>query len=505
MSIHTGGNIMEMFENKKIGPKIVVMGIGGAGGNAVNSMLREKNLEYIEDLQHRHLGVEFLSCNTDQQALSNSLVPPENRIQLGFEVTKGLGAGARPEIGRIAAESSLEEVIKRLDGVDMLFVTAGMGGGTGTGAAPILAKAAKDRGILTVAVVTKPFFFEGHRRMAVAEEGIVKLRSCVDTLLVLPNQKLFRLAGVETSFIQAFAWADKVLRDGVDMFISLMEKPGLVNLDFADIVAILREADSGEEDKGDAMMGTGRAGGEDRAMRAAETAISCFLLETEHIRRAKAAMVQVSGGEDMTLTEIDAALHFIRSQIEDDASDNFQPSNIIFGATFDNTLPSGELQISVVATGIKRAELNNKPSKHVSSKKETEEEKKMSTSLENLEGDTPFSKEELFDQKLADIPALGRRHGADFTIESERFSSFSNLREDEPEEPYGMSTDFSFNEAPSEKRVSKFKKFFSRRVEDQIPYVKENFDSTGTEQQEGEDLTIPAFLRKASKGKSDKY
>ncbi|WP_006296043.1 MULTISPECIES: cell division protein FtsZ [Holospora] len=494
-----------MFEKVKIGPKIVVMGIGGAGGNAVNSMLREKNLEFKEDAQNRHLGVEFLSCNTDQQALSNSLVCPENRIQLGFEVTKGLGAGARPEIGRIAAEASLETVIERLDGVDMLFVTAGMGGGTGTGAAPILAKAAKDRGILTVAVVTKPFFFEGHRRMTVAEEGIIKLRSSVDTLLVLPNQKLFRLAGVETSFIQAFAWADKVLRDGVDMFISLMEKPGLVNLDFADIVAILRDADSGEGEKGDAMMGTGRAGGEDRAMRAAEAAISCFLLETEHIRHAKAAMVQVSGGEDMTLTEIDAALHFIRSQIEDDTFDQFQPSNIIFGATFDNTLPKGELQISVVATGIKRTEVaGSKVTPSVPLAEEKEEEKKSAPSIERPDEESGSGIEDFFDQKLADIPALGRRHG-DFNFDSERFSSFSGLREDPPEDSYGSAQDFSFKSAPSEKRVSRFKKFFSRRVEDQIPYVKENLDANGVEQQDGEDLTIPAFLRKASKGKSDKY
>ncbi|PPE04014.1 cell division protein FtsZ [Holospora curviuscula] len=496
---------MEIFEKKKFGPQIVVMGIGGAGGNAVNSMLREKKLEYTGEVQDRHLGVEFLSCNTDQQALSSSLCSPENRIQLGFEVTKGLGAGARPEIGRIAAEVSLETVIERLDGVDMLFVTAGMGGGTGTGAAPILAKAAKDRGILTVAVVTKPFFFEGHRRMSVAEEGIIKLRESVDTLLVLPNQKLFRLAGVETSFIQAFAWADKVLRDGVDMFISLMEKPGLVNLDFADIVAILRDADGAEEEKGDAMMGTGRAGGEDRAMRAAEAAISCFLLETEHIRRAKAAMVQVSGGEDMTLTEIDGALHFIRSQIEDDASDRPQPSNIIFGATFDNTIPKGELQISVVATGIKRVEAAS-PKIEASHLTEvlSAEEKTGSSPLDHLEPELASSIEDFFDQKLADIPALGRRHG-DFSFESERFSSFSSLREDGTEEGYGSGQEFSLKDSPPEKRVSRLKKFFSRRVEERIPYVKENIDSHG-DQQDTEDLTIPAFLRKAGKGnKSDKY
>ena len=495
---------MEMFEKKKIGPQIVVMGIGGAGGNAVNSMLREKNLEFTGEIQDRHLCVEFLSCNTDQQALSSSLCSQENRIQLGFEVTKGLGAGARPEIGRIAAEVSLETVIQRLDGVDMLFVTAGMGGGTGTGAAPILAKAAKDRGILTVAVVTKPFFFEGHRRMAVAEEGIIKLRESVDTLLVLPNQKLFRLAGVDTSFIQAFAWADKVLRDGVDMFISLMEKPGLVNLDFADIVAILRDADSSEEEKGDAMMGTGRAGGEDRAMRAAEAAISCFLLETEHIRRAKAAMVQVSGGEDMTLTEIDGALHFIRSQIEDDASDCPQPSNIIFGATFDTSIPKGELQISVVATGIKRFEVPKAKTEEVFTKPALVEEKKPSFPPEPLDSDSASSMEDFFDHKLADIPALGRRHG-DFSFESERFSAFAGLREDGLEDNYSASQDFSLQEAPPEKPVSRFRKFFSRRVEENLPYVKESPQSQ-KEQQETEDLTIPAFLRKAGKGnKSDKY
>jgi cell division protein FtsZ len=502
---------MEMFERKIFGPRIVVMGIGGAGGNAVNSMLREK-IGQGKEPEARHLGVEFISCNTDQQALSSSLCLPDNRIQLGFEVTKGLGAGARPEIGRIAAEASLDTVISRLDDVDMLFVTAGMGGGTGTGAAPILAKAAKDRGILTVAVVTKPFFFEGNRRMSVAEEGIARLRDSVDTLLVLPNQKLFRLAGVETSFIQAFAWADKVLRDGVDMFISLMEKPGLVNLDFADIVAILRDADNVEGEKGDAMMGTGRANGEDRAMRAAEAAISCFLLETEHIRRAKAAMVQVSGREDMTLTEIDAAVHFIRSQIEDEASDRPQASNIIFGATFDNTIPEGEIQISVVATGIRRSgaseqdapKVEHAPIVDVVQQVEQELEKEHAEGAPNRVDffEAQASMDDFFDKKLADMSVLGRRHG-DFGLEPDRFSAFSSLREDEAEEGYGANQESAHKQQTPEKRVSRFKKFFSRRTEDNIPYVKENFEERD---QDTEDLSIPAFLRKAEKAKkTDKY
>lgn len=494
---------MEIFEKRIFGPRIVVMGIGGAGGNAVNSMLREKTGQ-SGTMDEAYFGVEFISCNTDQQALSSSMCVPENRIQLGFDVTKGLGAGARPEIGRVAAEASLDTVINRLDGVDMLFVTAGMGGGTGTGAAPVLAKAAKERGILTVAVVTKPFFFEGNRRMSVAEEGIACLRDSVDTLLVLPNQKLFRLAGVETSFIQAFAWADKVLRDGVDMFISLMEKPGLVNLDFADIVAILRDADSVGSEKGDAMMGTGRSSGEDRAMRAAEAAISCFLLETEHIRRAKAAMVQVSGREDMTLTEIDAAVHFIRSQIEDDASERPEVSNIIFGATFDSTIPEGEIQISVVATGIRRNGAEHaKPAleKEVLPKVEEKKYEPESTATDTFQ--TPESMNDFFEHKLSDMPVLGRRHG-DFSLESDRFSAFSSLREDAEEDGYVLPQNISEKEHSSEKPVSRFKKFFSRRTEERIPYMKENFEDQNSNTHE--DLTIPAFLRKAGKGnKSDKY
>lgn len=494
--------------HKLFGPRIVVMGIGGAGGNAVNSMLREK-IGQGQDLEARHLGVEFISCNTDQQALSSSLCLPDNRIQLGFEVTKGLGAGARPEIGRVAAEASLDTVISRLDDVDMLFVTAGMGGGTGTGAAPILAKAAKDRGILTVAVVTKPFFFEGNRRMSVAEEGIARLRDSVDTLLVLPNQKLFRLAGVETSFIQAFAWADKVLRDGVDMFISLMEKPGLLNLDFADIRAVVQDVDNVEGEKGDAMMGTGRAGGEDRAMRAAEAAISCFLLETEHIRRAKAAMVQVSGREDMTLTEIDAAVHFIRSQIEDEASDRPQASNIIFGATFDDTIPEGEIQISVVATGIRRSGVSAQSTLKVEQVPAADEQELAKVRAEEalnrvdfFETQASMNDDDFFDQKLADMSVLGRRHG-DFGLEPDRFSAFSSLREDEAEEGYGVNQENLHKEQTPEKRVSRFKKFFSRRTEDNIPYVKENFEERDTDTG---DLSIPAFLRKAGKAKkTDKY
>lgn len=296
------------------------------------------------------------------------------------------------------------------------------------------------------------------------------------------------------------------------MFISLMEKPGLVNLDFADIVAILRDADNMEGEKGDAMMGTGRANGEDRAMRAAEAAISCFLLETEHIRRAKAAMVQVSGREDMTLTEIDAAVHFIRSQIEDEASDRPQASNIIFGATFDHAIPEGEIQISVVATGIRRdgeggraAEKEEKaPTIDVVQQAEQELAKAQVESSPNRVDffEAQASMDDLFEQKLADMSVLGRRHG-DFGLEPDRFSAFSSLREDAAEEGYNSSQESSYKEQAPEKRVSRFKKFFSRRTEDNIPYVKENFEE---QDQESEDLSIPAFLRKAGKAKkTDKY
>lgn len=305
-------------------PTITVIGVGGAGGNAVNNMISSQ-LE----------GVEFVVANTDAQALDNSLT---NRvIQLGANLTRGLGAGADPQVGAHAAEEALEEISNHIQGSNMVFITAGMGGGTGTGAAPVVAKAARDMGILTVGVVTKPFQFEGNTRMRMAEEGLRNLQQYVDTLIVIPNQNLFRLANERTTFADAFRMADEVLHSGVRGVTDLMVKPGLVNLDFADIRAVMREM-------GKAMMGTGEATGEKRAIEAAESAISNPLLDDVSLKGARAALINITGGSDMTLFEVDEAANRIREEIDPEA-------NIIFGSTFSNEM-DGRMRVSVVATGI---------------------------------------------------------------------------------------------------------------------------------------------------------
>lgn len=305
-------------------PRIVVAGVGGAGGNAVNNMIRS-NLE----------GVEFLVCNTDAQAMAQSLA--DRRIQLGTGITKGLGSGARPEVGRASAEESLGEIMNFLLDAHMVFITAGMGGGTGTGAAPIIARAARDQGILTVGVVTKPFQFEGQHRMRLAEAGIEELQQYVDTLIMIPNQNLFRLANEKTTFADAFKMADDVLYSGVRGVTDLMVMPGLINLDFADIRTVMGEM-------GKAMMGTGEAEGDKRAIDAAEAAISNPLLEDVSMRGARGVLINITGGMDLTLFEVDEAANRIREEVDPNA-------NIIFGSTFDETL-SGKMRVSVVATGI---------------------------------------------------------------------------------------------------------------------------------------------------------
>lgn len=317
---------MTKSDEKELRPRLTVIGIGGAGGNAVNNMIRS-GLE----------GVEFLACNTDAQALEQSLTTV--RIQLGLKVTQGLGAGSRPDVGRAAAEESLDEVMSYLKNTNMLFITAGLGGGTGTGGAPVIAKAAREAGILTVGVVTKPFQFEGAHRTRAAERGLEEMHQCVDTLLVIPNQNLFRLANEHTTFADAFAMADDVLYSGVRTFTDLMIKHGLINLDFADICAVMREM------MGKAMMGTGQASGERRALEAAEQAISCPLLDNDvSMRGARAVLINISGGLDMTLFEVDEVANRIREEVDPNA-------NIIFGAMFDESM-SGQLRVSVVATGI---------------------------------------------------------------------------------------------------------------------------------------------------------
>ncbi len=305
-------------------PRISVIGVGGAGGNAVNNMI-ESQLE----------GVEFVVANTDAQAVGLSLA--EHKLQLGTSLTQGLGAGSQPEIGRAAAEESLAEVMDLISGSNMLFITAGMGGGTGTGAAPVIAEAARERNILTVGVITKPFHFEGARRMRIAEEGIAELQKYVDTLLIIPNQNLFRIADDNTTFADAFAMADEVLHSGVRGITDLMIVPGLINLDFADVRTVMSEM-------GKAMMGTGEAEGEKRATEAAEAAISNPLLDEVSMKGARGVLINITGGMDMKLFEVDEAANRIRSEVDPEA-------NIIVGSTFSNEL-EGKMRVSVVATGI---------------------------------------------------------------------------------------------------------------------------------------------------------
>jgi cell division protein FtsZ len=305
-------------------PRIVVFGVGGAGGNAVNNMIEA-------DLQ----GVEFVVANTDAQALHFSKA--ECTIQMGPAITGGLGAGADPEKGAQSAEDSIDEINAQIEGAHMVFITAGMGGGTGTGAAPVIARMARERGILTVGVVTKPFRFEGDRRMKIAEQGIDSLQSAVDTLIVIPNQNLFRITNDKTTVTDAFSMADEVLHSGVRGLTSLMVQPGLINLDFADVRTVMNEM-------GKALMGTGEAGGENRAVEAARAAIANPLLDDVAIRGAQGVLINITGGADLTLHEVDEAAEHIRAEVDEGA-------NIIVGATFDDSL-DGIMRVSVVATGI---------------------------------------------------------------------------------------------------------------------------------------------------------
>jgi cell division protein FtsZ len=323
-------NIPDIRELK---PRITVFGVGGAGGNAVNNMINA-------GLQ----GVDFVVANTDAQALTMSKA--ERIIQMGTQATEGLGAGSQPEVGRAAAEEVIDEIRDHLSGAHMVFVTAGMGGGTGTGAAPIIAKTARDLGILTVGVITKPFHFEGQRRMRIADGGISELQKCVDTLLIIPNQNLFRVANEKTTFADAFALADQVLYSGVACITDLMVKEGLINLDFADVRSVMREM-------GKAMMGTGEAEGDKRALTAAEAAISNPLIDDASMKGARGLLISITGGRDLTLYEVDEAATRIREEVDQDA-------NIIVGATFDESL-DGMIRVSVVATGIDQAAVQRPP------------------------------------------------------------------------------------------------------------------------------------------------
>lgn len=320
---------LTMPDQPDLKPRITVFGVGGAGGNAVNNMI-DKSLD----------GCEFVVANTDAQALQHSKAMA--RIQMGAKVTEGLGAGARPAVGASAAEESIETIVDHLVGAHMCFITAGMGGGTGTGAAPIIAQAARELGVLTVGVVTKPFQFEGAKRMRQADEGIDALQKVVDTLIIIPNQNLFRLANEKTTFTEAFALADDVLYQGVKGVTDLMVRPGLINLDFADVRAVMNEM-------GKAMMGTGESEGEDRAVQAAERAIANPLLDEISLKGARGVLINITGGYDLTLFELDEAANRIREEVDPEA-------NIIVGSTLDVEM-EGKMRVSVVATGIDAADI----------------------------------------------------------------------------------------------------------------------------------------------------
>ncbi len=369
-------------ESEILKPIITVFGVGGAGGNAVNNMIRAKLK-----------GANFVVANTDAQALKIS--ESENKIQLGLTSTKGLGAGASPDIGKNAAIESENEIRSHLEGSNMVFITAGMGGGTGTGASPVVAKIAKELGMLTVGVVTKPFLFEGAKRMKIAETGLLELQKYVDTLIVIPNQNLFRVANENTTFQEAFEMADDVLHAGVRGVTDLITSPGLVNLDFADIETVMGE-------KGKAMMGTGEASGEERAIKAAEAAIANPLLDQSSMFGAKGVLINITGGKDMTLYEVDSAANRIREEVGE------SEANIIFGSTFNPEL-EGKIRVSVVATGI---EQEGHMQDNVSASVMAGNFDQVSTRFAEQESDSPNH----FSEDLADHPPIFNEYsGSDST------------------------------------------------------------------------------------------
>lgn len=417
-------------------PKITVIGVGGAGGNAVNNMIKS-------DLK----GVEFVVANADAQALTQSLC--EKRIQLGLEITRGLGAGARPDVGRAAAEEAIEDIVSHIKNSNMVFITAGMGGGTGTGAAPVVARLAKEMGILTIGVVTKPFHFEGTNRMRFAEKGIDELQQYVDTLLVIPNQNLFRVANEKTTFADAFRMADNVLRAGVQGVTDLMVMPGLINLDFADIKTVMSEM-------GKAMMGTGESEGDRRAIEAAEAAISNPLLDDVSMKGARGILINITGGYDMTLYEVDEAANRIREEVDPEA-------RIIFGSTFDEKM-NGHMRVSVVATGIEAEAVKEKLKKY---------EEKEAASNQNAEV-APLN------ENIHQVEVPQEKVIVNAKTETERTLGVIS------------------NEAPKKKRslferLTGIKSFSSKKNEE----VSVRRVSAVPEHQE-EDLEIPAFLRRNS-------
>lgn len=475
-------------------PRITVIGVGGAGGNAVNNMIRAK-LE----------GVEFVVGNTDAQALSHSLVENERRIQLGLQVSQGLGAGSKPDVGRAAAEESIDTIISNIQGSNMVFITAGMGGGTGTGSAPVIARAAREAGILTVGVVSKPFHFEGTHRMRTAERGIEELQQYVDTLIIIPNQNLFRIANERTTFADAFKLADDVLYSGVRGVTDLMMMPGLINLDFADIRAVMAEM-------GKAMMGTGEAEGERRALDAAEAAISNPLLDDVSMKGAKGVLINITGGYDMTLYEVDEAANRIREDVDPNA-------NIIFGSTFDEKL-NGRIRVSVVATGIgpvsqqqhsATSHTSSGASSHGTSARfddhraqnpspvvekpttvfdikatpsfEPKEQYKQDTSFESQHASTSVSDHSSFDDTFNPMPKQ--------PSQKDDLSALRSINEEELRQQFESPTPVE-RKRPS----SLFERFTGARQKQTSP---EAHTSNSTEQASSSDselLEIPAFLRR---------
>jgi cell division protein FtsZ len=463
-------------QTKELKPRIVVFGVGGAGGNAVNNMI-ESGLE----------GVEFVVANTDSQQLAFSKT--QNRIQLGVGVTQGLGAGAHPEVGMSAAEESEPEIGEHLDGAHMVFITAGMGGGTGTGAGPIIAKCARQRGILTVGVVTKPFHFEGRHRMRLADAGIAELQRYVDTLIVIPNQNLFRVANERTTFAEAFGLADQVLHSGVRSITDLMVLPGLINLDFADVRTVMTEM-------GKAMMGTGEASGEGRALMAAENAIQNPLLDEVSLKGAKAVLVNITGGLDMTLLEVDEAANAISGQVDPEA-------NIIFGAAFDPQL-DGVVRVSVVATGMDGASIAAIEPKRI----EAVAEESMDIILEPANAVTETAPEPVMAAAFAAAPAapvITDQSGFTFEDTKAEVLTLQPTRAAEPvaeadEEPLFPSRNYGDDRRQKGGWLSLFG---SRRPDAQPAPARtmaqaqpapEAFEDEETA--EDEDLEIPSFLRR---------
>lgn len=464
--------LLQHEEKKELKPRITVIGVGGAGGNAVNNMIRGE----------LH-GVKFIASNTDAQALTLSLA--EAKIQLGFEATQGLGAGSHPEVGKASAEESIQDVLNHIDGSNMLFVTAGMGGGTGSGAAPVIAKAAREKGILTIGVVTKPFHFEGSNRMRTAERAIEELQQYVDTLIIIPNQNLFRVANEKTTFAEAFKMADDVLYSGVRSVTDLMMKPGLINLDFADVRAVMGGM------MGKAMMGTGEAQGEGRAIESAEAAISSPLLDDVSMRGAKAVLINITGGLDMTLYEVDEAANRIREEVDPDA-------HIIFGSTFDEGL-EGRIRVSCVATGIDA----QSTASFISKARITQLEKEMESATLKIEEELPSDLSKLSEDEFY----IAAAEGEEPTIK---------LMEDETSTPYSpypeeKSADEAYRYVPpvSEQEEGRALGFFGRlmgrksqpRRAPETP--KRSYPQTTPPPKievasdvEDESLEIPAFLRR---------